>query len=64
MISALLQQRYRFVNELTVIQQRVLTSDQHDTDCENLLCISVWGYIAKSHRCQTAECEVEGSDIP
>jgi hypothetical protein len=42
---------------------RRLTSNQHHTDGEDLLCICVWGYIAKPHRCETAECEVEGSDV-
>lgn len=40
-----------------------LTSDEHDTDGENLLRVGVGGDIPKAHAGQTAEGEVEGCDI-
>jgi hypothetical protein len=41
----------------------ILTSNEHHADGKDLFCISVWCHVAKPHRCETAECEVEGGDV-
>lgn len=43
--------------------QLSLTSDEHDTDGEDLLRVGVGRDIPKAHAGQTAEGEVEGRDI-
>lgn len=39
------------------------TSYKHDTNREDLFCISVGRHVAKAHAGQTAEGEVEWSDV-
>lgn len=40
-----------------------VTSDQHDTDGEDLLRVGVWGNVAKADTGETAEGEVQSCDI-
>lgn len=43
--------------------QLSLTSNEHDTDGENLLWVGVGGDVPKAHTGQTAEGEVQRRDV-
>lgn len=43
--------------------QLSLTSNEHDTDGENLLRVGVGGDVPKAHTGQTAEGEVQRRDV-
>ena len=47
------------MTSLIMTSYRTLTSDEHDTDREDLLGIGVWRHVTKAHTGQTAECEIE-----
>lgn len=42
---------------------RLLTSNEHDTDGEDLFRVGVWGYISKTNTGQTAEGEVQSGHV-